>query len=186
MATNPVTSPLQGTIPIRTPLLNADGTVTYPWIKWFQSLLSTNFPTLPAFFSATHSTRLTTPAASYANGSLFYETDRNAWYIAVSGTWVWVAGLYSATQVQIPADLDTNDAGFEMNVTDYAHRLSWSGTQWGWAAGDIGSGYIVRFVIAPQAGWKACDGSSNVRYLKADGSFALTVVPVAAGNWFRQ
>lgn len=167
-------------------MLNADGSVSWPWLKWFQGLLSTKFPTVPAFFSATHSTRLTTSAAAYANGSLFYETDRNAWYVAIAGTWTWMAGLYSATQLQLPADLGANDAGFEMNVTDYAHRLSWNGTTWDWAAGDAGSGYVAAFVVDPGAGWHACDGSANVRYMTSDGSFALAAVPNTAGSWFRQ
>src|SRR5215469_5800097 len=63
-------------------------------------------------------------------------------------------------------------------VTDYNHTLQWTGTGWEWGPGESGSGMLVSFAIAPTGnGWHACDGSSGVHYLKADGTTGTVTLP---------
>lgn len=182
-----VVAPVTGPMPIRTPVSEANGMMSYPWQVWFRGILQAKFPSIPAFFADTHSGRTNVQASQYANGSIFYETDRQVVYIAISGVWTYLTGVYSATQVQIPTDLGTSDAGFEMDVADYGHGLVWSGSSWSWAAGDSGSGYVVAFVSAPPVvGYAPCDGSANVLALQSDGSLQPFTVPNTPGSYFRQ
>ena len=125
-------------------------------------------------YATTHASR---PAASsYPNGTLYWETDRTVLYMALTGRWVYVAGMMSATQATLPVDLGSGDAGFLVNVTDYAHQLQWNGAAWGWAPGDSGSGYIGLFEVDPGTGWHLYDGSA-VNYLLGTGALASVTLP---------
>ena len=127
----------------------------------------------------THATR---PAAStYATPTLYYETDRTVLYLAVSNLWVYVAGAMAAIQSAIPSGLGANDAGFLVDVTNYAHQLRWGGSAWGWAPGEPGSGFIQGFAVDPATGWHLCDGSSGVNYLKSDGTLGTITLPNLTG-----
>lgn len=121
-------------------------------------------------------------AGSVAAGTFYEETDRNVLYqnqvVSSVNTWVWIAGEMRATQATLPADLGVSDAGFIAQVTDFNHRLKWSGSAWGWAPGDAGSGMMVRFEIdpSPLTGWALYDGST-VTYLKSDGATGTKTLP---------
>src|SRR3569623_649434 len=45
-----------------------------------------------AVLIGTHADRLATPAGTYPDGTLFYETDREVFYIDDSSTWIYSAG----------------------------------------------------------------------------------------------
>lgn len=118
-----------------------------------------------------HANRANYAAASYP-GILYYETDRKVFYLSVAGAWIYAGGQSAATQSALPADLGSDDAGFLCAVTDYAHLLQWSGTGWGWAPGDSGSGDMVfkEFDPSPTTGWQLYDGTTGVTALQSDGT----------------
>jgi len=180
-----VTGPLKSALPPqRTPIADEKGNITWPWLKFMQQLAQPD-PNAPfAFISNTHAARATILASSYPSGAIYYETDRTVWYVAISGTWTFLAGVCDVAQAGIPADLGTADAHLEVFVTDYLHRLRWTGSAWTWAPGEAGSGYSVPFVNAPGAGWHVCDGSQQL-VLNADGSIAYQALPNVAGSYFR-
>lgn len=58
-----------------------------------------------------HTSRLTAPATT--PGQLFYETDRQQFYVATGTVWLWAAGFtHYVAASGLPADLGPNDAGF--------------------------------------------------------------------------
>jgi hypothetical protein len=130
------------------------------------------------------------PPANYVPGTILFETDSTLFYIIqiVSSVnkWVWCSGEYARTQAQLAAlaaTLTTTDTGLLVNVTDYAHILQWSGSAWTWGPGESGSGYFQDFAIAPTgSGWHACDGSTGIKYLKADGTTGTITVPNTAST----
>lgn len=140
----------------------------------------------PKILFGTNAARIATyPAVAFPLGTIFYETDRVAWYqvqtVSAVNTWVYVGGNgYQRTQSQLAALtalLTTNDALFVAYVTDYGHQLQWSGTAWGWAPGDAGSGAMQLFEVDPTGvGWHLYDGSA-VSYLKSDGTLGSTTLP---------
>ena len=142
---------------------------------------------VPTLTEGTHANRLTFAASKVVDGSIYYESDRGVFYIAVNGAWLYLAGVSTVFQVTIPSDLTATDAGFLAYVQDYGHMLRWNGTMWGWGPGDAQSGYSVAFVNAPKDPlWHVCDGSQNVPYLRADGGLSYATLPNTAGLYFRQ
>jgi hypothetical protein len=74
-------------------------------------------------------------------------------------------------------DLNSQDSGFLVEVTDYNHVLEWNGTGFEWGPGENGSGYISAFLSAPTSiGWHICDGSV-VSQLNSDGSLKPVTLP---------
>jgi hypothetical protein len=62
-------------------------------------------------------------------------------------------------------------------VTGYNHLLQWTGTDYQWAPGESGSGYISGFLDAPGAtGWHLCNGA-NVSRLNGDGTVTAVLLP---------
>ena len=120
---------------------------------------------------------------------LFLETSRSAItsidaypvYRWTGAAWLLTAGTFARTQAQLAtlaATLTTNDVGAVVLVTDYNHRLRWSGSAWGWDDGEDGSGYIMPFLMdpSPSTGWQVCDGTTAT-YLKSDGSTGSQALP---------
>lgn len=171
----------------RTPFLSADGqTVSWQWIQWFNGVaLSKN---VASFVTGTHSQRQIIPAANYADGTLFFETDRQIVYIAVSGAWFYFTGTIQTVQASLPTDLGANDLNLLVEVTDYAHLLQWTGTGWVWGPAELGSDFILLFLTGPTpaTGWQVCDGSTNVPRLNSDGSLSFVTVPTTASTFYRQ
>jgi hypothetical protein len=171
----------------RTPFLADDGkTVSWSWLQFFYGIaLAKN---VPAFVSNTHSHRSQIPAANYANGTLFFESDRGVVYIAVNDIWHYFIGTMQDTQANLPSDLGLNDLDFLYEVTDYAHLLLWNGTGWTWGPAEDGSDFIVQFLSGPnpQTGWQKCDGSAGVGVLQSDGTLQFVTVPTIANSWYRQ
>lgn len=126
--------------------------------------------------SGTHAVRLVTPAGGLNAHRLFFETDRTVYYLSNGTDWIYSAGQYNAAVASIPT-LATTDAGFLFGVTDYDHLLKWSGSAWGWAPGDGGSGFLTLFEIDPGTGWHLYDGTPGVVYLKADGTTGTVTLP---------
>lgn len=95
------------------------------------------------------------------------------------------------TQAQLAAfslKLDKSNTGLYVYVSDYGHMLIWSGTGWGWAPGELGSGYVVAFATAgpsPAVGWVPANGAANVHYLLSTGILGTQTVPNTAGSFFR-
>lgn len=176
----------------QTPLINEKGLV-HPigvWGKFFGQVAKA--AQLPQSVKETHAKRLTTPASSYPDGSRFFETDRGIEYIARGKDWNYSSGIFSCLQAALPTDLTTTDAGFLVNVSDFAHLLEWTGAGWTWGPGENGSDHILVFLTGPTpaTGWQLCDGSSGVASLNSDGSLAFVSVPdltiSAPGSWYRQ
>jgi hypothetical protein len=98
-------------------------------------------PIVSPILFGTHSVRIgaTRPAADYALGTLFYETDRNTLYVVESpaSTNVWQViplGAMQGTTIttdQRPTDLGpTYDVGFLFHSTDRGIIYYWTGTAW--------------------------------------------------------
>lgn len=119
-------------------------------------------------------------------GLLYQTTDTFALYQWNGAAWTLFNQVYQRTQSQLAAlaaTLGTSDAGLLVNVTDYAHVLQWTGTAWIWGPGESGSGMFVAFAVAPTGnGWHACDGSSGVAYLNADGTTGTVTLPNTLGS----
>ena len=151
---------------------------------------------VPQTLTGTRAKHNTVSAANYQDGSLYYETDRTTWYVALGSAWLYLAGAMSAELGTnpagvLPSDLGANDAGFLFWAFDYAHLLQWNGAMWQWAPGENGSGYIVSFSAQPASqspgpGWHACDGSANVLTLASNGTLAKATLPNTAGSFYRQ
>lgn len=146
-------------------------------------------------YAGTHAQRLANyPASNYSDGSLFYETDRQVFYVDVQSVWTYASGIMQEVQAKLPSDLSPPDTGFLFGVTDYAHLLTWTGLGWNWGPGEAGSGMIQPFFSLPSgSGWHICDGS-QVNMLQSNGQFQLVKIPAigkdgAYGNlvsYFRQ
>lgn len=142
----------------------------------------------------THAQRLSNfPAASFAIGSLFVETDRTLVYqvqtVSAANQWVYLSGKYPRTQAQLAAlaaTLTANDTGLLVPVTNHNHVLQWNGTTWQFAPGDGQGGFVQGFLVDPDptTGWHLCDGTANVPYLKKDGTLGTQTLPdlVSAAN----
>lgn len=111
----------------------------------------------------------------------FYETDTTLVYVSTGVHWQWVAGRWRRVQSTIAAlvaTLGTDDAGLQIDVTDYAHVLRWSGVALAWDNPDDYSGYIAGFLVDPLlVGWQLCDGTAAVPYLKMDGTIGTVNLP---------
>jgi len=85
--------------------------------------------------------------------------------------WIQNLGLYERqfrllrpTPITVDAapTLTFKDAGNICHVATYNHLIQWTGEAWGWAPGDLGSGYYQTFAAAPTGdGWAVCDGSTT-------------------------
>ena len=120
-------------------------------------------------------------AATAHINELFIANDLDyvAW-LSIGSAWVYQFGVRSVAQSGIAgftANLGTNDAGALINVTDFDHKLKWTGSATVFDDGDPGSGFIAAFAVAPTGGiWGICDGSAYT-YLLADGTTASFTTP---------
>jgi hypothetical protein len=130
-----------------------------------------------------HVDRLKIHPEDMGEGFLFYEDDRDSLYqvqYVFPGRLdiVWIGGMMRGLQAQLPTDLQSKDAGFLYEVTDFRHVLRWTGSGWSWGPGELGSGYLQWFhgAPAPATGWALCDGSA-VTALNANGTTSLVTTP---------
>jgi hypothetical protein len=141
-----------------------------PWAAWFNEIYQTLAGLkLPRVIEDTHANRLANyPAASYPVGTLFWESDRTVTYInAVASTvqvWRFESGVMQSTSntlSDIPSDLGTNDASFEVYNSFFKRQWIWTGAGFHYTDG-VGAGAIVATSgAAPSGGlWVACDGTS--------------------------
>jgi len=199
------------TIPLDKPIIDrSTGLLTRVWAGFFQTLRETarDVVEAPVVLQGTHFTRLaTTPAGTYPDGTLFYETDRGVTYISLSSRWRYADGVMRGSFDTAPIDLTGDDVGFLFESADFGHVLRWAGTDglvaglsgeyfrqpgfvtgWQFALGDGGNGYYATFAIAPSAtGWQLCDGSAAT-YLKLGATLTTLsfTTPVVANQYFRR
>ena len=97
----------------------------------------------------THAERLVKPAGGYTLGTLFYETDRAAFYQVqlVSAVRAWVLAMCRPlrTSDSEPGDLGTNDVGFTWFDQVDGVTLRWSGGAWNYYLGS----YVNTFANRP-------------------------------------
>lgn len=169
----------------RQPALDSSGFFAQAWQLFFQSLIKTQ-KGLPQYLFQTHAQRLAMQVSTVGLGTLFFETDRQVWYIATATAWQYVFGAFSIIQMGLPMDLGTPDIGFLVNVTDYNHLLVWTAAGFNFAPSDSGSGYTVPFTGVPTnpVGWHVADGST-VNQLNGDGSVSSVTIPTVGGSYFR-
>lgn len=171
-------------LPTNTPLVQTrTGIATQVWLGWFrstqgsiESLNASIAGTLATVLQDTHANRLAAyPQINYDPGTLFYETDRGVFYIVNPGNtaWDYASGEMADTFANVPTDLGADDAGFLLQITDYGHRVKWSGTAWDFAPGDPGNAYFQDFAVAPSTGWKLCDGTATT-YLTMGATISAT------------
>ena len=137
----------------------------------------------------THANRANYPATGYPNGTMYFETDRTVFYIAMNGVWKFFTGRYSDLIASIPIDLGADDVGFNFWSTNYKHAFQWKpnglgGYTWDFAAGDPGSSWIIAGTIAPYGGtWQLCDGSST-NVCTPTGILTMVTTPNMTGETF--
>lgn len=168
--------------------LDQSGKFALPWIN-FLSGIFTNQKNAPQFFFSNHAQRIGPPGiapSSVGIGTLFFELDRGAVYIATATAWLYLAGVMQTIRANLPTDLGANDAGFLANLTDFAHALQWTGSAWQFGPGDAGGGYTVPFVGSPNplAGWHAANGA-QIEVLNGNGSLRKITTPNTAGSFTR-
>jgi len=128
----------------------------------------------------------------YDAGFLFGELVGTAYLVRrwTGSAWVLVeaGGRYKRTQSQLAAlaaTLGADQAGLEVEVTDYAHILRWTGTVWERSPSDPehSDTFHMAGAAITETGWHACDGASRgVSYLKYDGSLGTRDLPNLAAT----
>lgn len=116
-------------------------------------------------------------AGNYPEGSLLVITDHPLIFVSRLALWKYKAGHFRSNLAGKPS-LTAADDELLYEVTDYDHILRWSGTAWGWGAGNPSpSGIYGLFETAPTtSGWQICDGSTIAR-LNADATTTNVTVP---------
>jgi hypothetical protein len=116
-------------------------------------------------------------ATGLPEGTLYYETDRTAFYIIQnfggSKTWTYASGMMTGIRTAAPTDLAAGDVGFLYNVDDYIHLVRWSGVAWNLV--DAVGGYFLDSAIVRGTGYQLCDGTVTDYLL--DGTTNLAVQP---------
>jgi hypothetical protein len=170
------------------PIVDQQGYVTQVWRKLFQTLPFN--AQSQQLVKGTHASRKNILASGYVDGSVFDETDRGVLYAAISGSWIYFAGVMLSVQASLPdaTDLGKSDTGLLCLVTDFNHVLEWNGTSWQWAPGELGSDMIVAFLSGPSqpVGWQLCDGTQGVASLQSDGTLLSVNLPTIVGSFYRQ
>lgn len=124
---------------------------------------------------------------------IFYATDQNyvSW-VSDGVAWHWAGGENITTQsgiAAIAADLGPNDVGYILSVSDYMHRLRWTGTSFAFAPGDDGSNYVLtgNGTFAAPVGilTGTCNGSAYT-YLQNDGTLGNYTTYAQDNTWFRR
>lgn len=171
-------------------LVDSQGTsapLTDPQIQQvLESIKSTSSTTInpqsSAILVGTHLNRLTTyPATGQAVGTMFWEYDRTLLYVVTDAfgpkQWRYVSGIYKTSQSALPNDFSSGDVGAQVEVTDYAHILEWTGAAFRFFGNDT-SGYIQMWPAAPDplTGWQLCNGTATHRLAK-DGTLVSVTVP---------
>ena len=91
-------------------------------------------------------------AASYAEGTMLYETDRRVLFIQADGAWQYAGGLQVASSAARPGDLGMSDAGYQFLANDTQTLYTWIGSAWIQTSGGSGGGYQGPSVWGPSAG----------------------------------
>jgi hypothetical protein len=83
-------------------------------------------------------------------------------------------GVGFGTIANVPTGLGAADAGRLFDLTDYGHRIMWTGAVWTFAPGDIGNGFLRPHAVVPQeVGWQECDGTVT-NYLTLGAAVTVT------------
>jgi len=196
----PITPPIGGVPTVTTFPTQPDpgqqvimGGVLYQWVG------STQYAGIVGFWEPvvspapalqdTHANRLANyPAANYAEGTTFFETDRTVVYIIQSGAWVFWSGAMAGQLADLPNDLGGGDAGFHFQCLDFKHLYKWAGSTWNFDPNDPGSGFLTvagpGFFIADGL-YGLCDGSTYT-VAQGDGTTTSVTPAVAANTYIRR
>ena len=116
--------------------------------------------------SGSHAQRLSVAAASVPVGTMFYETDRTLFYMAVTsgGTRIWryVSGTSRAAIANKPTGLGAGDAGLLFHATDYRRTWRWTGAVWTRADSEDPR-QVIWTDEDPGTGWALANGSASNR-----------------------
>jgi len=156
-------------VPLQDPIANVrNGLVGHAtWEEFFRDLtggfraLQTSVAgNLATVLHNTHAARVASfPASDYDAGVQYFETDRGVFYRTDGTDWLYTSGEMRAVLGAEPTDLGADDAGFRLFVTDYRHRVYWTGSAWDWADGDV-PGRLAHFAADPGVGWGVLDGTT--------------------------
>lgn len=132
----------------------------------------------------THAARAGYAAASYASGTLYYETDRTVFYESNGANWIYATGRYVDVIANRPADLGANDTGFQFFATDTAEYFRWTGAAW--VDGDLQiSGDYIWLSGTTFKGTLAHNNSGNRVYTftDADGNIVYATAALTANHF---
>lgn len=140
----------------------------------------------------THAERNSTPAGSYDAGTLFFETDRAAFYrVRAQGANSFWTYMLQGSPFRVtlspdakPTGLTTEDENFLIHATDYDRIYRWNGAAWVDAPGQQPRRMIQYFDTATAAqGWALCNGGVTNISTPAGGREAYTTPDlIAAGR----
>lgn len=91
--------------------------------------------------SGTHATRSVTPAGGSGLNRLYFETNRNAFYVSINNVWTFAAGIMVAAAASRPADLVTTDTNFFFLASDTLLFSYWTGAAWVAVTPTMGGAY---------------------------------------------
>lgn len=147
----------------------------------------------PTIVTDTRAAMTLYPAANYAIGTIYWQSDYTMLYMVfnVGGIHVWqyISGMFRAVLASKPTGLGVNDAGLLFYGTDFGHIWRWSGSAWTFAPGDDGSGYIAMYTAAPNtpgsAAWFLIDGTSPTIQSLTDTTTQAITLAAIAGAFFK-
>lgn len=166
-------------IPTDSPLVDKKRHIVRVWLDWLDLL-----PVGEAIQDTRDNRSKYSPSAS--SNRFYRETDTGLIYISTGLAWVYVSGEYERTQSEIAAlvvTLSANDARLIIDVTDFKHRLQWSGSALGFASGDDGSNYFIDAPSAPEGKVVQLCNGSDTTYLKADGTLGSYTTKNLTGHY---
>lgn len=100
---------------------------------------------------------------------------------------VLVQDVFQSGVLSLARNWGLEDTGKVIWVTDYNHLLRWVGTEFTWAAGELGSDFYLLFDAVPTSvKWHLADGATGVKYLKPDGTIATKTISTIADTYYRQ
>jgi hypothetical protein len=185
--------------------------ITYQWQWNSGSMTGAWVPIVTAAVAlqGSHSALTSHPAADYAVGTVFLQTDRFVVYevqvVSSANAWVYVLGSMTGTTISVdqrPTGLGANDTGFLFNSSDGLVVYRWSGSAWllisGIAqgvdsakpatlgAGDAGFPYFstdksTLYVWSGTAWGQVGSGSGSSGWGSAAVTTTLTTTPASAG-----
>lgn len=167
-------------VPIRDPFFQDEqhAPITETWTRFFQLCIASGLE----YAADTNARRSLYEAGRFVDGSLFYVSDRDVYYIARAGVWKYFYGTMRAALASIPAGLGADDTGFLFYSTNYVRTWRWTGSAWDYAPGERLHKEIAWYPGTLPNGWALCDGSA-VTVSTAAGATASFTTPDLTGQY---